>query len=172
MTCPLAEPIASERLFLEPLTVEHAPEMVPVLSDVQMYAFTGGEPPTLDTLRHRYARQAVGHSPDRKQGWLNWVVRERATGNAVGIVQATVERQADALTADLAWVIDPRAQRQGFATEAASTIVQHLRSHGVARFAAFIHPEHAASAAVAARIGMTATYCVEDGETRWETTFA
>ena len=83
------EPLTSERLRLEPLTVDHAAAMVAVLADPSIYEFTGGSPPTLSELTARYARQAVGHSPDGSEQWLNWVVAARLT-TPVGYVQATV----------------------------------------------------------------------------------
>ena len=43
------EPLTSERLRLEPLTVDHAPAMVAVLADPSIYEFTGGSPPTLSS---------------------------------------------------------------------------------------------------------------------------
>ncbi len=62
--------------------------MVAVLSDPSLYEFTGGTPPTLEELTARYARQAVGHSPDGTEQWLNWVVLLDSA--PVGYVQATV----------------------------------------------------------------------------------
>jgi hypothetical protein len=64
--------------------------MVAVLGDPALYEFTGGEPPTLDELRERYERQAVGRSPDRSEEWLNWIVRITDDGHAIGFVQATI----------------------------------------------------------------------------------
>ena len=89
-----AEPAAlcSERLILEPLRAGHAVEMAPLLADPQLYAFTGGEPPTLHELRARYERQAAGRSPDGVERWFNWIVRRHDDGAAVGYVQATVPR--------------------------------------------------------------------------------
>lgn len=42
---PTAERLETERLILEPLRIEHAEEMVLVLGDRRLYAYTGGEPP-------------------------------------------------------------------------------------------------------------------------------
>ena len=67
--------------------------MVGVLADARLYEFTGGEPPGLDDLHLRYERQAVGHSPDGTETWLNWIVRLRPGGEAIGFVQATVTGQ-------------------------------------------------------------------------------
>ncbi|WP_328609865.1 GNAT family N-acetyltransferase [Amycolatopsis sp. NBC_00345] len=163
-----AEPLTGVRLSLEPLRAGHADEMHPVLADPRLYAFTGGQPPTLDELRARYARQAVGRSEDGSQWWLNWVVRHTGDGLAAGFVQATAGR--DRASAEVAWVIDARRQGQGLAREAAALVVGWLDAQGVTGVFAHIHPGHAASAAVARRVGLTPTGIVEDGEVRWERT--
>ena len=50
---------------------------------------------------------------------------------------------------------------------AARGVRDWLRDHGVARFVAHIHPDHAASAAVARQLGLAATGERRDGEVRW-----
>jgi RimJ/RimL family protein N-acetyltransferase len=42
-----------------------------------------------------------------------------------------------------------------------------LREQGIAHFAAHIHPDHAASAAIARRLGLTPGRARSDGEVRW-----
>ena len=76
---------------MEPLSVGHAPSMTEVLADPSLYDYTGGEAPSLQQLENRYTAQAVGHSHDGSQWWLNWVVIRRDLGSPVGYVQATVE---------------------------------------------------------------------------------
>jgi RimJ/RimL family protein N-acetyltransferase len=164
---PAAGLLETPRLRLEPMTVAHADDLHPVLADPALYRFTGGEPPTPDEQRARSARQAVGASPDGTQGWLIWVLRLRDTGAVAGFVQATLTRDGDVLTADLAWVVGPAGQGRGLATEAAVAVVARLRAQGVVRFGAWMPPDHAASAAVARRCGLTPTAEVADGEVRW-----
>jgi hypothetical protein len=74
--------LQSDRLVLEPLRVEHADELAPVLDDPALHEFIGGRPATLDELRRRFARQVKGRSPDGRDEWLNWTVRVRVTGGA------------------------------------------------------------------------------------------
>jgi hypothetical protein len=56
---PRAEPIITRRLELEPLRVDHAREMAPVLADPALHAFIGGEPSGADELSARCARLAA-----------------------------------------------------------------------------------------------------------------
>jgi RimJ/RimL family protein N-acetyltransferase len=164
---PSAELIDTPRLILEPLHVAHADEMALVLGDRGLYEYTGGEPPSLDTLRGRYVRQADGRSPDGAHGWLNWIARERGSRDVLGVVQATLSLEAGQLQAELAWIVGVPDQGQGYATEAASAMLEWLARHGVVVFVAHIHFGHSASIAVARRLGLTPTRAVVDGETRW-----
>ena len=164
---PRAEALATRRLVLEPLRRDHARELAPVLGDRALHAFIGGEPASEAELRARYARQAEGQSPDGAQGWLNWVARDRQTRAPVGTVQATISDDDDGRSAELAWVVATGRQREGLATEAASAVMEWLRSQGVTRFVAHIHPDHGASAAVARHLGLAATKARHAGEVRW-----
>lgn len=168
MDWPAPEPITTARLLLEPLTVGHAPWMVEVLAEPSLYEYTGGEAPSLKLLEHRYAAQAVGHSDDGSQWWLNWVVITRDLGRPVGYVQATVENDGARLVADIAWVVSPTWQGNGIASEATRAMADWLRSNGVHSLTAHIHPDHQASMKVAQNQGLRATSSKKDGETRWE----
>ncbi|HEX6460617.1 MAG TPA: GNAT family N-acetyltransferase [Thermoleophilaceae bacterium] len=154
-----APPLRSERLDLEPLRVEHATEMVPVLADPSMYVFIGGEPPAEEELVARYVRQS------RRPGWLNWVLRLRTTGEAVGTVQAT---QRDGHVAELAWVVSSRFQGAGYASEATAAVIDWLAAQGIHTFEAYIHPDHIASNKVAERSGFLPTESIRNGETGWK----
>ena len=163
-----AQPLESSRLLLEPLRVDHAEELAPVLSDRSLYHFTGGAPPTAAELRARFESQTRGGSPDGRSCWLNWVVRERATNRVVGTVQATVKFSGATPVADLAWVIGASHQGNGFAKEAAGAMAAWLREQGVGRLRAQIHPRHEDSNQVARSIGLEQTGTIVDGELRWQ----
>jgi RimJ/RimL family protein N-acetyltransferase len=151
------------RIRLDPLRVADAEEMAVVLGAPQLYAFIGGEPPTLAELTDQYRRQVVGRSLDGREEWLNWIVRVADT--AIGYVQATVHEGTRAV---IAWVIGAPWQGQGYATEAARELIALLRTRGVTRIEAYIVPGHAASELVAARAGLAATGHLDaDGEQQW-----
>ncbi|MFE0172109.1 GNAT family N-acetyltransferase [Streptomyces sp. NPDC059002] len=169
--CTPAE-IRTARLDLVPLRVGHAEEMAVVLGDRALHTFIGGAPDDVAALRVRYRRMLAG-SPDPGVSWLNWVVRLRDGGGEpclVGTVQATVVRggREGGSVAEVAWVIGTPWQGRGFASEAARGLVDWLAERHVRRFVAHVHPDHGASAAVAAAAGLAATDVVEDGEVRWE----
>ena len=165
----LAETITTERLDLLPLGVEHAEEMAAVLADPALHTFIGGTPESLEGLHLRYERLVAGPS-DPAVSWLNWVVSLRAEGRLTGTVQATISPDPLGCVAEIAWVIGTSWQGRGIATEAAQGLVGWLagRVHTVI---AHVHPDHAASAAVATACGLAPTDHVEDGEIRWTRTF-
>jgi RimJ/RimL family protein N-acetyltransferase len=155
--------LETERLWLTPIAVADAAEMSRVLADPALYAFTGGAPEAEAALAVRYARWVAGPT-EAGQRWVNLVVRERSTGQAAGYVQATVE----APEADLAWVIGAPWQRRGYAVEATRALVSHLaRELGVATLRALIRPDHAASQAVARRLGLVRAPAQVRGEDAW-----
>lgn len=165
---PTTEAVVTGRLCLEPVSAEHAVGMVEVLGDPSIYAFTGGEAPSLDQLQRRYSAQSAGQSEDGSRGWFNWIVKRRDSDAPIGFVQATVARDGLDLVADIAWVVAPVHQGQGMASEAARAMTTWLRSNGVGGFRAYVHPGHRASMGVARNLGLRPTAEVEDGEVRWE----
>jgi RimJ/RimL family protein N-acetyltransferase len=157
--------LTSERVALEPLTVDHADEMVDVLSDPALYLFIGGEPPTATQLRDRYRRQVAG-PVGSDAVWANWIVRTIDDRRAVGHVQATVVQDDSTWVADVAWVVGTPYQGRGLAGEAAALMMRHLARAGVPSFRAHIADANAASVAVAKRLGLRPTDSIDDGGER------
>ncbi|GAA1600281.1 GNAT family N-acetyltransferase [Kribbella sancticallisti] len=153
----------TERLALLPLHVEYADEMAKVLADPALYTFTGGEPPTVEALAAQYERQCAG--PGRPgEYWLNWVISSLQDDELIGYVQATVTETE----AEVAWVLGTRRQGRGYAKEAAIGLVDWLTAQGARRIIAHVHPDHTASAAIAAAAGLERTDRIDDGEHLWE----
>jgi len=157
--------ILTTHLELVALTAGDADDLFPVLDDPALGRFTGDDPPvSVESLRGRFAVWAGRRSPEGDELWLNWVVRRRADGRAVGYVQATV----GADDATIAWVVGTAFQRQGIATEAGAALMAWLHDAlGVSVLNGRIHPEHVASQTVAARIGLRPTDRRYDGEVVW-----
>jgi RimJ/RimL family protein N-acetyltransferase len=137
--------------------------MVEVLSNRDLYAFTGGFPPNFADLQSQYTAQVAGPSSG-EEAWHNWIIRPDDTGEAVGFVQATVTGDSS----DVAWVVGVDWQGRGYASEAASAMCEWLATQGVKTFTAHIHPGHGASQRVAASLGMQASDEIDsDGEVVW-----
>ena len=155
--------LTGARLVLEPLRLEHEAELAPLLADRGLHAFTGGEPDSPAELHARIARRVRGRSPDGRDVWMNWVLRDGA--DAVGTVQATLRPDR---VAEVAWVVFTPFQGRGYAVEAAVVLVDRLLATGDAdAVVAHIHPDHAASAAVARAAGLAPTAERHHGEVVW-----
>jgi RimJ/RimL family protein N-acetyltransferase len=175
------EAVPTGRLELLPLRLEHAAELAAALSDPALHTFIGGAPATPDELRSRCLRLIAG-SPDPAVHWWNWVLRLREDGCLVGTVQATVSASShdsashdsashgsadDGAVAEVAWVVGTPWQGRGIATEAAGGLIAWLGRRPVRAVIAHVHPEHRASAAVAAAVGLLRTDRWHDGEVEW-----
>ncbi|TDD63496.1 N-acetyltransferase [Kribbella antibiotica] len=160
----IAAPFSTARLRLLPLEPRYAEQMAAVLADPALYAFTGGEPPTVEALQARYERQVAGPAKSDEhridEHWLNWVIQ--VGDELIGYVQSTVTGR----TAEIAWVIGTAWQGHGYAKEAAVGLADRLRAQDL-RVIAHIHPDHGASTAVAAAVGLTRTDEMDDGEHLW-----
>lgn len=154
---------------LEPLRVEHYVEMAAALNDASLHTFTGGAPASEEQLGRLYEFQVQGRSLDGQELWLNWIVRDDATGQALGFVQATIFVCGDqgGAVANLAWVIGTEHQGRRIASRASAAMVEFLRAQGVTSYVADVHPEHAASQGVARGLGMHPTDEMIEGEQRW-----
>ncbi|HMZ00464.1 MAG TPA: GNAT family N-acetyltransferase, partial [Burkholderiaceae bacterium] len=153
---------------LEPLSVDHAAAMFPVLSDPAIYEFENAPPASEAALAARYARQVVGHSPDGRERWLNWVVR-RPTGELAGYVQATIHPDGSAY---LGYELASRHWRQGLGSAAVATLIDELVAHqGVTRCVAVLKARNARSFGLLHTLGFQtgsaadrAAWAVEDDE--------
>jgi len=159
------------------LSVSHAAEAFVAFDDARLHEFIGGAPLSCRSTAERYARLETGRSADGAQLWFNWMLGEAGSGELVGTVQATLERDGasdtdgsddcDCVIASLAWVVALPFQRRGYATEAARAVTTWLGHAGIVRTRAYVHPRNLASAAIARSLGMARTTTLVDGEVLW-----
>ena len=154
------------RIILEPLNAGHAPEMFPVLSDPAIYRYIDEAPPaSVEAVAERHGRQLAGKSSDGSELWFNWIVREIATGKAIGFVQATV-------IGDLAWiayVIAPASQGRGLGREATDAMIRILwERHDTSRLLANVDKRNAASIGLVRALGFVEVPGAADGDQRFE----
>lgn len=151
MRSPLLVPLETARLRLEPIRAAHADRLFAGFSDPALYTYeTDGPPRSPASLRARYARLESGRSPEGDQHWLNWVPVVRASGAAIGFVQASLED--DLHDGSIGYTIVGAHQRQGYGAEAVGAMVDHLIAHGVASLRAIIDVRNAASIALVERL--------------------
>ena len=155
------------RLQLSPMMASHAKVMYPILSDRQLYFFTGDEPPeSVSALEERYRYLEGRKSPDESQMWLNWIVALQSSDTAIGYIQATISQTH----AEIAWVIGLDWQGKGYASEAVSALVAWLKANEVDDIRCSIHPEHVASQGVASNCGLKKSDLLDDSEEVWLST--
>jgi [ribosomal protein S5]-alanine N-acetyltransferase len=123
-------------LTLEPLCAAHADDMFEVLSDPAIYPFIEDTPPaSVDSLRAWFTKLEARRSPDGREQWLNWLVRD-AQGDAAGYVQATV---TDTGNAYVAYVLASRHWGRGLARTAMRRMLHLLvRDFGVKELRAVV----------------------------------
>jgi RimJ/RimL family protein N-acetyltransferase len=116
---PRAAALDTERLRLTPLVPADADELFPVLDDRRLHVFTGGQPDTIDELQARLDGWKAERSPDRREAWLNWLVRSADDRRVVG---------TEAARAILGWLV-----AEGVTNVEAHVHPEHTASAGVAR---------------------------------------
>jgi len=116
MISRLRVPEQTTRLVFEPLSPAHADDLHELtLPDVTR--FIGGEPSTIEGLREQFSILAAGPSDSTNESWVNFALRSRATGLAVGRVEAAVINE-EVIRAEVAYLLIPSVWGQGLAREA------------------------------------------------------
>jgi RimJ/RimL family protein N-acetyltransferase len=157
------EDIPSERAVLVALRSVDADDLAGLLEESRMREWLRAQ--DVDELRERFATWESRRSPDDRESWLNWVVRERQDGRALGWVQATV-RDGSAI---VAYAILPAERGAGIAADAVRALVRWLHATlGVTTVTAEIDDGNEASARVAVAAGFERTIRRTGDEVVWE----
>lgn len=122
------------------------------LLDPQLYTYIAQGPPrSLGELQERYQRLERRTSPDGKQVWLNWAIRQRGRGSYLGYVQATLPAANCAI---IGYVVFRKFWRQGVASEAVGCALRELfLRYDISHAEVNIDPRNEASLALAASLG-------------------
>lgn len=119
-----------------------------------------GTNPAVLTSRDQAAR-ASSRWGTRDDGFGVWAIRDG--GAAVGsVLLQPIPWSEDAVPGstpedvEIGWHLHPDAWGRGFASEAASAVLEYARERGIPRVVAVTYPENTASQRVCERIGMTA----------------
>ena len=144
--------LETPRLLLEPILPAHASMLNESLQDEELYRFIPqNPPPSLEALTDRYDFLSARRSPDGREAWLNWAVRERTSGDYAGMLEATVH---DNRTATVAYMVFVPRQRRGFAAEACGRLLEHLfQDYRVGMVAAEIDTRNVASISLVESLG-------------------
>ncbi|OHX18584.1 hypothetical protein BI343_07635 [Chromobacterium amazonense] len=116
----------THRLRIEPLAEAHADELFRSFQHPELYRFIPERPHrSLESMRAEYREFAGGAPADSGEIWLNWAMRLKADGTAIGTLQAT--RFADG-SQWLGYKLAPSHWGQGLASEAVSWLIRKLEN--------------------------------------------
>lgn len=155
--------VETKRMVLEPIMENHALEMVDTLSDQRLYAFIPGNPPAVDGLKTRYLKWQTRCSPAQDQLWLNWAARQKIEKNLIGHFQAGLIRESR--EANVAYLVGFQFQRQGYAFEALTAIVDFLANSLQAKAVkATIDTRNIASINLVKKLGMVQVQFIKNAD--------
>lgn len=116
------------------------------------------DPKPQTELRARFATRLQGWQPDSND-WLTVAVRERSSGNIVGVTGFCFDGQ----TAEVGYLFLPEYYGRGFATESLSAIIDWaVQCHGITRFQAVVTEGNVASERVLEKCGFRCVEIVPD----------
>ncbi|TAM76468.1 N-acetyltransferase [bacterium] len=163
MTVKIEAFLLTERLVLEPVRELHARELFAPLQDARIFTYMPEDPPgTPEALAIRYHLWERRVSPDGNERWLNWVVRLATTGEAIGLLQATVRAEAPAI---VAYLLFPAHWGRGYAREGLSRVLRLLfEEYGVVCAAALVDTRNARSIALLRALGFRLAQTVRQAD--------
>jgi [ribosomal protein S5]-alanine N-acetyltransferase len=148
---PAFAPLATPRLIGGPLTLDHAPAVFAYASDPEICRLVAWPPhEDLDATRRLLAMSMVGYEAGGHYEWALVRRRDQAFVGSVGFGGIDVSRGV----ADVGYVLARAYWGQGYATEAASAVLQFgFAQLGLRAIEAHAFAEHAASLRVVAKLG-------------------
>ena len=166
--------LQTERLLLEPLEMRHSSGVFALWSDPEVCRYSG--------MVRDYAGEVINmpaassSDSDRiidfwiraaDDGWgFRWAVLKREEG---GRFAGMIGFNSLTACAEIAYHLLPAQWGNGIMTEAAGAACTWVKRNGSTELEAFIEPENRASAALAERLGMTATDVFSEGARRYAT---
>ena len=153
MSTGTIERLETERLVLERLRVEHAPEECRLLCDPRVGATLWSRPTAPSEAEIINALGAKVDHWDR-HGFGTWLIRDRETGEAVGRGGLQYTFTAGLNDVEAGWAIIPERWGQGLATELARTCVAvAFEQLELLSIVAFTLPDNVASRRVMDKAG-------------------
>ena len=118
--------LETDRLVLEPITTDHVEKMLTILCDEALYQYIPQNPPNSESLKKTYGFWQNRKSPDSKEIWLNWAAKLNTTNEYIGHFQAGWDSKNGF---SVAYTVGVQFQKQGFAKEAVSSVLDFLTLH-------------------------------------------
>lgn len=160
--------MGSPRLLIEQLRAEHLPELATQLRQPLVYEHIGAIPSLPEFILDRERALAGPGEAARNEYWLNFLVRERASRQMLGRLEATLH---DSI-AEVAFLFGASYWGKGYAREALAWLHAEIeRSHGISSFWATTVPGNSRCQALLRRSGyrqvhegLPSLYSLESGD--------
>jgi RimJ/RimL family protein N-acetyltransferase len=147
-------PLETSRLTLRPFGPDDFEAVYAMRSDPEVVRWLYGEVLSEDETRDLLTNRIGNTAWEREGDWLSAAVVERASGTTVGDLAFNWVSERDR-TAEIGFILDPRHQGKGFATEAAGALVDWaFTSAGFHRVIGRTEARNSASSRVLEKLGM------------------
>ncbi len=147
--------LVTPRLRLRPWRPPEAPRLFDILSRLEVVRWLGDQGPVLMASQEeaadrieRYAAFSVARAP---LGY--WAVEVTDTGTVAGTVLLSTLPHGDG-EVEVAWFLHPDSWGHGYATEAATALVDHAVDAGIPEVWALTHVGNDLSQSVCRKLGM------------------
>jgi RimJ/RimL family protein N-acetyltransferase len=138
--------IETPRLLVRAFRLEDADDLYEYLSQEEVYRFEPGDP----VDREKAQELAMEMSASS----CFWAVELKAACKVIGQVYFEQVEPQRIMTWELGYILSPRYQRQGYATEALSALLQRgFAAAGIHRVVAHCNPENTASWKLLEKLG-------------------
>lgn len=139
--------LETERLILRPVRPGDREAIARLWSSPRVTRFVGG-------MRDRKGvRRALKDYHDPEAIWDLWAVEEQETGRVVGHCGLLPRKLEGEDLIEIIYIFGSRSWGRGFATEAASALVDYAWDRGCEALFAFIEPANVGSQHVAEKLG-------------------
>jgi RimJ/RimL family protein N-acetyltransferase len=146
-------PLQTARLTLRPYVEGDLEAVHAMRSDPEVIRWLYGEVLSEDETRDLLTRRMALTAWTSEGDWLSAAIVERASGTTVGDLAFHWVSERDK-TAEVGFILDPRHQGQGFATEAARALLDWAFISGFHRVIGRTEARNTASARVLEKLGM------------------
>lgn len=146
-------PLETARLTLRPYVEGDLEAVHAMRSDPEVVRWLYGEVLSEDETRDLLTRRMALTAWASEGDWLSAAIVERASGTTVGDLAFHWVSERDK-TAEVGFILDPRHQGQGFATEAARALLDWAFTSGFHRVIGRTEARNTASARVLEKLGM------------------
>jgi RimJ/RimL family protein N-acetyltransferase len=155
--------IETARLRLRPWRADDLDDFFDIYSRMEVMRYLGSAPRVIESREEAAERLAIRATPDPEgPPYGVWAVCPKDLGDRpVGSVLLRKLPWSESLDpppadhdVEIGWHLHPDVWGKGYATEAATAMVQRAAAHGIAVVHAVIYPENDPSRAVCRRLGM------------------